>query len=143
MTSYGIRRNTSEVEPSAAARNKLQTYSRPLGTVAVVISAWAYIENRVKEVAEEAVTRHVGLHTIRHGQLPPGLAVPYVKRGQTIFPEGRGLCNPRMEVLFHLEIIANSHKRLLFAASPADGPTRGAVGVCAAVLSAPAATRLR
>ena len=56
----------------------------------------------MKEVAQDAVTKHVERHTTIHGQLPSGIAVPYVKMGQKTFPEGWGLCDPSMEGLFLL-----------------------------------------
>ena len=71
-----------------------------LGAVAISLSALFFIENRMQKIAKDAVTEHVDRHTITHGQLPSGIAVPYVKKGQTTFPEGWGLCDPSMDGLF-------------------------------------------
>lgn len=71
-----------------------------LGAVAIVLGAWLFIENRMHEIAQDAISEHVEAHTTIHGQLPSGIAVPYVKTGRTAFPEGWGLCNPSMDGLF-------------------------------------------
>lgn len=71
-----------------------------LGMVVIVMGGWFFIEHRINEVVRKAAEDHIDTHAARHGQLPPGVALPYIKKGQTAFPDGWGLCSPSLDKLF-------------------------------------------
>ena len=78
----------------------LNTLYMVLGVVVIVMGGWFFIEHRINEVVSKAVTEHIDRHVAMHGQLPLGVALPYIKRGQTAFPDGWGLCSPSLDKLF-------------------------------------------
>ena len=59
-----------------------------------------FVDNHIKQVVSDEMKNHTNTYPTMHGQLPPGVALPYIRQGQTAYPEGWGLCNPSLDKLF-------------------------------------------
>lgn len=80
--------------------SQLKNLYMVVGMTVIVVGGWYFIEERINHVADEVMAEHIDRHAAIHGQLPVGIALPYIKQGQTTFPDGWGLCSPNLDKFF-------------------------------------------